>query len=195
MLVVKNPPAHAGDIRNTGSIPGSGRSPGRGHGKPFQFSCMENPMDKRSLVGYSPQGHRESDKTEVTEHTHTHTHTLTHVLGRAHSVHARTCVRNLSGCTQSTCLVNQKRRPHHHHSKKWDSGLNAVKNFEALVYYLSQLSPCTHSDLRPSHIGIDSFWGLWKTDESYANSFQKKYRCTHTCPSCGAVSWGYRSRP
>ena len=34
-------------------------------------------MDKRSLVGYSPQGHRESDKTEVTEHTHTHTHTHT----------------------------------------------------------------------------------------------------------------------
>ena len=73
VLVVKNPPAHAGDIRNIGSIPGSGRSPGGGHGNPFQFSCMENPMDKRSLVGYSPQGHRELDMTEVTEHTHTHT--------------------------------------------------------------------------------------------------------------------------
>ena len=75
VLVVKNPPAHAGDIRNIGSIPGSGRSPGGGHGNPFQFSCMENPMDKRSLAGYSPQGHRELDMTEVTEHTHTHTHT------------------------------------------------------------------------------------------------------------------------
>ena len=73
--MVKNPPAHAGDIRDAGSIPGLGRSPGGGHGSPFQFSCLENPMDKRSLVGYSAQGHRESDTTEVTEHTHTHTHT------------------------------------------------------------------------------------------------------------------------
>ena len=46
VLVVKNPPANAGDIRNSGSIPGSGRSPGGGHGSPLQFSCLENPMDR-----------------------------------------------------------------------------------------------------------------------------------------------------
>ena len=45
VLVVKNPPANAGDIRDAGSIPGSGRSPGGGHGSPFQYSCLENPMD------------------------------------------------------------------------------------------------------------------------------------------------------
>ena len=39
----KNPPANAGD---TGSIPGSGRSPGGGHGTPLQYSCLENPMDR-----------------------------------------------------------------------------------------------------------------------------------------------------
>jgi len=44
-LVVKNLPAYAGDIRDVGSIPGSGRSPGGGHGKPLQYSCLENPMD------------------------------------------------------------------------------------------------------------------------------------------------------
>ena len=44
--VVKNPPANAGDIRDGGSIPGSGRSPGRGHGNPLQYSCLENPMGK-----------------------------------------------------------------------------------------------------------------------------------------------------
>ena len=44
--MVKNPPANAGDIRNTSSIPGSGRCPGRGHGKPLQCSCLENPMDR-----------------------------------------------------------------------------------------------------------------------------------------------------
>ena len=46
VLVVKNLPAHAGDVRDMGSIPGSGRSPGGGHGNPLECSCLENPMDK-----------------------------------------------------------------------------------------------------------------------------------------------------
>ena len=45
-LVVKSPPASAGDIRNAGSIPELGRSPGGGHGHPLQYSCLENPMDR-----------------------------------------------------------------------------------------------------------------------------------------------------
>ena len=45
MLVVKNPPAKAGDIRDIDSIPG-GRSPGGGHGNPLQYCCLENPMDR-----------------------------------------------------------------------------------------------------------------------------------------------------
>ena len=44
--VVKNPPANAGDARDEGSIPGSGRSPGVGNGYPVQYSCWENPMDR-----------------------------------------------------------------------------------------------------------------------------------------------------
>ena len=46
--MVKNPPANAGDARNTGSIPGSGRPPGGGHGNPLQYSCLENPMDREA---------------------------------------------------------------------------------------------------------------------------------------------------
>ena len=42
MLVIKNPPANAGDIRNVGLIPGSGRCPGGGHGNPSQYCCLEN---------------------------------------------------------------------------------------------------------------------------------------------------------
>ena len=42
-LGVKNAPANAGDIRDEGSLPGSEQSPGRGHGNPFQYSCLENP--------------------------------------------------------------------------------------------------------------------------------------------------------
>ena len=44
-LVVKNPPASAGDVRDVSSIPGSGRSPGVGIDNPLQSSCLENPMD------------------------------------------------------------------------------------------------------------------------------------------------------
>ena len=46
VLVVKNIPANAGDVRDVGSIPGWGRSPGVGRGKPLKYSCLENPMDK-----------------------------------------------------------------------------------------------------------------------------------------------------
>ena len=45
-LVVKNPPANTGDIRNMGLISGSGRSPGGRHDNPLQYSCLENPMDR-----------------------------------------------------------------------------------------------------------------------------------------------------
>ena len=45
-LVVKNPPANSGDIKDVDWIPGSRRSPGGGHGNPLQYSCLENPMDR-----------------------------------------------------------------------------------------------------------------------------------------------------
>ena len=46
VLVVKNLPANAGDVRDVGLIPGLGRSLGEGHGSPLQYSCLENPMDR-----------------------------------------------------------------------------------------------------------------------------------------------------
>ena len=46
VLVVKNPPANTENIRDAGLTPGSGRSPGGGHGNPLQYSCLENPMDR-----------------------------------------------------------------------------------------------------------------------------------------------------
>ena len=51
LLAIKNPPANAGDLRDVGLIPGSGRSPGGGNGNPVQYSCLENPMDRGA---YSP---------------------------------------------------------------------------------------------------------------------------------------------
>ena len=63
VLVVKNVPASAGDVRDTGSIPGSGRSPGEGNGSPIQCSCLENPMDRGALRA-TVHGVAESDKTK-----------------------------------------------------------------------------------------------------------------------------------
>ena len=55
MLVVKNSPANTGDITDMGLIPGSGRSPGRGHGNPLQYSFLPGGFHgQRSLVGYNP---------------------------------------------------------------------------------------------------------------------------------------------
>ena len=64
--MVKNPPANAGDIRDTDSIPGSGRSSGGGHGHPLQYSSLENPMDRgawRAIV----YRFAELDMTEATD--------------------------------------------------------------------------------------------------------------------------------
>ena len=61
----KNPPANAGGVRDTDSIPGSGRSPGGGHGDPLQDSCLENPMD-RGAWWATVHGVAELDMTEVT---------------------------------------------------------------------------------------------------------------------------------
>ena len=50
--MVNNPLANAGNVREVGSIPGSGSFPGGGHGNPLQYSCLENPHGQRSLEGY-----------------------------------------------------------------------------------------------------------------------------------------------
>ena len=62
--MVENLPSNVGDAGDSDSIPGSGRSPGEGDGKPLQYSCLGKSHGQRSLVGYSPWGHKESDTTE-----------------------------------------------------------------------------------------------------------------------------------
>ena len=64
--VVKKLPANAGDARDVGLIPGSGRSPGVGNGNPLQYFCLENPMDRRAWRVMVHRGHKELDRTEGT---------------------------------------------------------------------------------------------------------------------------------
>ena len=62
VTLVKNLPVNVGDIRNMGLILGLGRFPGGGHGKPLQYSCLGNSMD-RGAWWSSPLSHKESDMT------------------------------------------------------------------------------------------------------------------------------------
>ena len=71
--MIKNLPASAEDARDTGSIFGSGRSPGVGNGNPLQFLAWETPWMEEPGVSW---GCKESDKTE---HVHTHTQVLLNV--------------------------------------------------------------------------------------------------------------------
>ena len=67
----KEPSCQCRRCKRHGSDPWVGKIPWRRYGNPLQYSCLENP--KKSLVGYRPWGHKESDTTEATEHTHTYT--------------------------------------------------------------------------------------------------------------------------
>ena len=62
--VVKNLPANAGDVGDTGSVPGSGRSPAGGSGNPLQYSCLGNPMDTGAWQATVGGVTKESDTTE-----------------------------------------------------------------------------------------------------------------------------------
>ena len=68
----KNLHADAGDIRDVGLIPGSGRFPWRKAQQPTPVFLPGKSHEKKSLVGYNPSVHKEPDTTEATEHSHTH---------------------------------------------------------------------------------------------------------------------------
>ena len=70
VLVIKKLPANAGDIRDVGSIPGSGRSPGRGHTTHSSILAWRISHGQRSLEGYSPTDQKESETIEATKHAH-----------------------------------------------------------------------------------------------------------------------------
>ena len=74
VLTVKNLLASAGDIRNSSSVLGSGRSPGEENGYPLQYSCLENSVDRGSWRA-TVRGFAESDTIEWLSYTHTYTHT------------------------------------------------------------------------------------------------------------------------
>ena len=75
-LVVKNPPANAGDRRDMGLVPGSGKSPGGGHGNPLQYSCLENRTDGGASWAElrSTESQRVAHDKSALAHWHIHIH-------------------------------------------------------------------------------------------------------------------------
>jgi len=85
LVVKKNLPANAGDIRDVGSIPVSGRCPGRGRGNPLQYYCLENPMDRGAwwaIVHRVVKSH--TQLKQLITHTHTHTYNVLKVHPGCH---------------------------------------------------------------------------------------------------------------
>ena len=78
-LVIKSPPANAGNVTNAGSIPGLRRSPEEGHDNPVQYSCLENPMDRRAwqaTVHWVTESQTQLKQLSTHAHIYIHTYDL-----------------------------------------------------------------------------------------------------------------------
>ena len=86
--VVKTPSPSAGDVRDSGLIPGLGRSPGEGHVNPLQYSCLENPLDRGACrlqsMGSQRVGHSWSDWARTQGATVYHTHVESMICNKLH---------------------------------------------------------------------------------------------------------------
>ena len=104
VLLEKNLPACAGDIRDAGSIPGWGRSPGERAWQPTPVFLPGECRGQRSLAGHSPQDHTQSDTTEATYHRHAHFSQACTLITGMHTYHRHAHFR--SRCVSVThCLI------------------------------------------------------------------------------------------
>ena len=101
--VVKNPPANVGDIRALGSIPGLGRFPGEGNGNPLQYSCLENPMDRRA---WRAAVHRVAKSWTRLKWLSTHTHTTPRIKGDMESIFLLLHLTFMTACVSYSGLKN-----------------------------------------------------------------------------------------
>ena len=138
--MVKNPPANAGDIRDEGSTPGSGRSPEGGPGNPLQYSCLENPMDRGVCSNkdvYSPGCVEEETKPSpsvLRAFICKEENVWKGVLGRRN----RIC----KGATQPSCL-GKLQELNHEGRGEWVGGGEGVSCQVGEDQFLSSRRSCT----------------------------------------------------
>ena len=110
--VVKNPPANAEAQETWVRSLGWEDSPGDGNGNPLQYSCLDNPLGHRSLVTYSPWGHKRVRHDRVNTHTHTHIMLVT-ILGEGeHSHHLHFTRVNTEAMTRWLGVAHQSLSQH-----------------------------------------------------------------------------------
>ena len=149
---VKNLPAGAGDLRASGSIPGSGRSPGEGNGNLIQYSCLGNPMDRGTWQA-AVWGHREVDRTEH-EHSESAEQRGTHASAASSPpletlrLLARWPAAGPAALAALMSLDFPSRRPRHHPHNPQDSPWRTWK----LSHTVPSGSPLLLSPPPPSHL-------------------------------------------
>ena len=89
------------NVGDLGSILGLGGSPGGRHGNPLQYSCVENPHGQRSLAGYSPWGHKESDTTEKLSTAQHKTTRHPNTLNLSHPISKSVCLSHVVLCSET----------------------------------------------------------------------------------------------
>ena len=133
-LVVKNLGVNAGDLRDTGSIPRWGRSPGRGHGSPVQYSCLENLMDRGD---WQARVHRVAKSQATRLKQLTHTDILANYL-KTDTEHRKTDVRSYCQGSQSFNHLDQEflTKLYQHFGMSWSTKLcvNSIEWNSEIVY-------------------------------------------------------------
>ena len=154
-----NPPAiPAGDVRDTDSIPGSGKSPGEGNDN-LQYSCLENPHGQRSLEGYSPWGRKELDRTERL--LLSQTHAIVFRIARKH-------------CVDILFLV-------HPHCKHCISNTNkSVLHFECIIHTFTEYLGTVQRRIKQIHRHLRDYRTVFC--HSSANEIQSMTTLSMTCP-------------
>ena len=111
--VVKNPPANAADIIDTGSTPGSGRFPRGGYGNPLQYSCLENPMDRGAWLATAhrvAKSRTRLKRLSMHAHARARTHTCIHINIYKTVYLTRPLKENHTICDEKKYLESQKRK-------------------------------------------------------------------------------------
>ena len=131
----KESPCSAGDTRDTGSIPESGRSPGGGHDSALQYSCLENPMDRGAWATVHRVGHDWSDWAPI--HVHTGKSLIQPVF--KYLSHGRNIYGIINDMLQTTFLVTFSFFPLFHIVGVISLSLLWIKNFYRFFFFLSTL--------------------------------------------------------
>ena len=143
MLLVKNPPANAGNIRDTGSIPESGKSHGGGHGNPLQYFYLENPMDRGT---WQAEVHRVTQSRTLLKWFNTHKQ-----KGRASPVTRKESTSSVVDSEDMGLIPGQERSPGGRHGNHSCSCLGNFMDRGAIIHGVTKLNTTEATEHTHTH--------------------------------------------